>query len=308
MALSSLHKTYYGVKLLEAFLSNQGNSFEDLFSKIMKKVYKEQFHIVRPYGAQGDLKCDGYLESEKTVFQCYAPRQTDQKSMIAKINKDFPGAVKHWGDKMARWRFVHNDTDGLPPDVVQHIVTLNSENPDITVDHMGFDDVKAHVLKLTLENLEDLFGFAPSDAAFDNLDFEALRPVLESIAKEDPSPLPPIAPPSVQKLDANDFSEDVRELLSTGRRRLGLIRSFFETYPDPDFGEEIAQGFREKYDELKAKECPADEIYVHLQKFAGGLEGSARRQSAVLSILSYFFDSCDIFEDASDGFDVSMSS
>jgi hypothetical protein len=41
-----------------------------------------------------------------------------------------------------------------------------------------------------------------------------------------------------------------------------------------------------------------DEIFTELQTFAGGMDGVPSQQAAVLSVMSYFFERCDIFEDA----------
>ena len=63
-------------------------------------------------------------------------------------------------------------------------------------------------------------------------------------------------------------------------------------------GEEVAEGFRNRYRGLKAIGHTPDEIFADLQEFAGGMHGEPARQGAVLAVLSYFFERCDIFEDA----------
>jgi hypothetical protein len=49
---------------------------------------------------------------------------------------------------------------------------------------------------------------------------------------------------------------------------------------------------------LKSVGLGPDEIFGELQAFAGGMDREPSRQAAVLAVLSYFFESCDIFEDA----------
>src|SRR3546814_9637261 len=80
-------------------------------------------------------------------------------------------------------------------------------------------------------------------------------------------------------------------ILRQGRRREQLVEAFFAAWPDPDFGEEIAQAFRVRYQALKAAGLSADEIFGELQTFAGGMTGEPARQGAVLAVLSYFFRS-----------------
>ena len=298
MALKSLGNWFYSNQLEMQYCRATGEAFEEFFCDVMEKKHKTDFSTVRAYGNVGDKKCDGYLASQKTVYQCYAPRQTKLAVMLKKINADFPGAKVHWKEKMSRWRFVHNDMDGLPADVVQKLLDLNESEKDITVDEFKYAEMRELVLGLPLHDLEALLGFAPTELALDGLDFEQLRPVVEHIAKEEPPELPPIDAPSPQKLDANSFSSDIRSMLEAGRTRIGLVRDYFQKHSDPFLGEEIAQGFRERYSDLKSEGLTADQIYSELHQFAGGSGGSIQRSSAVLAILTYFFESCDIFENA----------
>lgn len=300
MTLDPVQRNHYGHRFELEFLKAHAQAFEDLFNRIMAHRYQSDFQPVRAYGNQGDKKSDGYLVSEKTVFQCYGPKETKQSEMLAKINGDYAGALEHWGERMRRWRFVHNDQDGLPPDVVQRLTDLNNNDDPVELDAFGYAELRERVFELNLQQLEDLFGYAPTRSALDELDFEALRPVLNAIARSEPPPTPPLSAPTAEKLSKNDISEDAANLLRQGRGRQRLVEGFFDSYPDPDFGEEIAQGFRDHYIKVKAQGASPDAIFTELQSFAGGMEGSPQRQAAVLAVLSYFFDSCDIFEDELD--------
>jgi hypothetical protein len=61
-------------------------------------------------------------------------------------------------------------------------------------------------------------------------------------------------------------------------------------------GERIAEAYRRRYARLQASDRSADEIFAHLQQYAGsGRE--PKQQNAALAVLSYFFERCDIFED-----------
>lgn len=300
MVLDPVQRYYYGYRFEVDFIKAEAQSFEDLFVRIMSHRYPGDFEAVRAYGNQGDKKADGYLASEKTVFQCYGPRTTKQSEMLAKIDNDYPGARAHWGSRMHRWRFVHNDQAGLPPEVVQRLTDLNVRDHPTKIDSLSYAELRELVFELKLNQLEDLFGHAPTRAALDGLDFAALRPVLHEISRREPPPAPPLSAPSVEKLSRNKISKDAADLLRQGRGRQRLVEEYFYSYSDPDFGEQIAQGFRDQYADLKAKGSSPDEIFAELQVFAGGMEGSPQRQAAVLAILSYFFDSCDIFEDNSE--------
>ena len=295
--MDSLQRAFFQMKFRIAFLERKGKAFEDLFSKIMGHAFPGDFQAVRPYGKRGDLKCDGYRVSDKTVFQCYAPSAMKLANLLAKMDQDFNGAVVHWDNRMSRWSFVHNDDDGLPADAIQKMVDLRTANPTIVLDQTGYPELFAAVMALPVPQLEDLFGSVPSQRTMAQLDYKALRPVVSLIQKLTPDDNPPLSAPSPAKLSANDLSDDAAELLRQGRRREPLVERFFNDWPDPSFGEEIAQGFRERYQALKTDGLSPDRIFTELQTFAGGMDGTPSHQAAVLAVMSYFFERCDIFED-----------
>lgn len=295
--MDDLQRAIFQLKFRNAFLERKGKEFEDLFSRIMGHAHPGDFQAVRPYGNRGDLKCDGYRASDKTVFQCYAPAAMKLSNLLAKVDEDFNGAVAHWGTRMEQWSLVHNEDDGLPADAIQKLVDLDKANPDVSLSQIGYPELFAIVMGLPVMQLEDLFGSVPTQRTMAQLDYEALRPVVTLIRKLDPDDNPPLSAPSSSKLRANDLSSDAAELLRQGRRREPLIERFFNDWPDPSFGEEIAQGFRERYQALKMKGLSPDAIFMELQIFAGGMNGTPSHQAAVLAVMSYFFERCDIFED-----------
>lgn len=280
-----------------AFLENKGTSFETLFSRIMAHAHPGDFEPVRPYGKLGDLKCDGYRASDKTVFQCYGPSTPTLEKLLAKMRRDFTGAVEHWGPHMERWSLVHNDDGGLPAPAIRLLADFRRDHPTLDLGQMAYAELLGVVMGLTIPQLEDLFGGVPSQRTMAALDFEALRPVITSIQRMEPGNDPPLTAPSPTKITANDLSHDAAGMLRQGRRREPLVEDFFDRYPDPSFAEEIAQGFRDHYAALRRDGLAAEAIFVALQDFAGGMSGSPARQAAVLAVMSYFFERCDIFED-----------
>jgi hypothetical protein len=291
-------RSFYGLKFENAFLRDKGKAFETLFARIMAHGFPGDFETVRPYGSKGDLKCDGFRASDGTVFQSYAPDTMKLEALLAKIEEDFSGARAHWGDHMRRWIFVHNDPRGLPAEAVRLLEDLRQANRSIDIATFAEAEMRVVVMGLALHQLEELFGSAPSQRTLERLDFAALRPVLIAIQRQPPPADPPLTAPSPLKLQNNALSEDAAGLLRQGRRRERLVQDFFDAWPDPAFGEAIAEGFRIRYQALKAVGLSPDAIFGELQAFAGGMEGEPAHQGAVLAVLSYFFERCDIFEDA----------
>ena len=182
--------------------------------------------------------------------------------MLAKIDGDYSGALKHWGERMHRWRFVHNDQDGLPPDVVQRLTDLNDNAVSVVVDAFGYAELRERVFELNLQQLEDLFGYAPTRTALDRLGFEALRPVLEEIATGGTASLCllylRLQPKNCQR---TTFQKTLPICFVKAAAASFSSKSFSVSYPDPDFGEEIAQGFRDRYAAVKAQGASPDEIF-----------------------------------------------
>lgn len=132
---------------LAAFLDRKGTAFETLFQEVMERVHPDDFRPVRAHGSIGDRKCDGYLESEQTVFQVYAPdRGWRLDRLLAKIEEDYLGACKHW-PAMQRWVFVHNVRDGLPADAVQLLEALPSRADGPPTGQWGYEELRRRAVR-----------------------------------------------------------------------------------------------------------------------------------------------------------------
>jgi hypothetical protein len=90
------------------------------------------------------------------------------------------------------------------------------------------------------------------------------------------------------------LSPAVEGLLKAGMSRADLVRKYFKL--KPTLQDQIAESFRTRYAELRESLSP-DHIFAELQRFAGGaLVPEPGTQSAVLAVLAFFFEECDIFE------------
>lgn len=62
-------QVYYEQRFRIQWLAAKGLAFQDLFASVMAKGHPEDFMPCRPWGSIGDRKNDGYLKSERTLFQ-----------------------------------------------------------------------------------------------------------------------------------------------------------------------------------------------------------------------------------------------
>jgi len=127
----------------------------------MAKAHPSDFMPCWPWGSVGDRKNDGYLKSERILFQVYTPNELKVSRTIAKIYTDFTEALPHWKDHFDTWVFVHNATDGLPPDVIASLLDLQKRHPQVNVTHWGFEELVLRFRTLSSDALRSRYGSPP---------------------------------------------------------------------------------------------------------------------------------------------------
>ncbi len=130
----NLSDAYYEQKFEIEFLRAKGDAFQTFFERVMGLAYKADFMPCRPWGREGDRKNDGYLKSERRLFQVYAPNEMDGARAKAKITEDFEGAKEHWRRHFDSWVFAHNATDGLPPHVQRLLLDFEVASPGVKIE------------------------------------------------------------------------------------------------------------------------------------------------------------------------------
>ncbi len=288
---------WFALRFQGVMFTKRGTAFQDFFADVMEAAHPGDFERVRPYGNKGDLKCDGLLRSHGRIFQVYAPRETKEPEMVAKIAIDFAGAKKHWKKEMRGWTFVHNDMEGLPPGVVKTIDGLQKRNKLVGIETWAHDRLQTVAMTVPRAKLVVMFWRPPQRQDFDRLTFDPLAKVLIAIRGQDPEPLDDIDPVSPKKLEANALGSAAADYLRLGRQREHLVQQYFDKHPNPTFGEEVATAFRDEYRRLRNDALDANAIFAALQEFAGGTtRGDTEHEAAVLAVMSYLFERCDIFE------------
>lgn len=294
--MDDFKRAFYEVTFERDFLKKTENSFQDFFSEIMEKCYPSDFIRVRPWGNVGDRKNDGYLKSQRILFQVYAPNEMEATKAIKKIDEDFRGALPYWQAHFDQWIFVHNSRNGLGPDVTKKLLDLAIINNLVRVLSWGYEELRIQVFNLNEVDLASLLGPAPSNKDMQNIGFKELEIVLRTIAQQVPSE-PDLRPVPPNKVASNALSNNVEMLLNTGMRKAHLVGRFFNEWHDPTFGDKMAEAFKHKYNSLRNSELLPDEIFAELIQFALGNQiKDAGYLASVTAVLAYFFEQCDIFE------------
>lgn len=284
------------------FLEAKGDGFQRLFEKLMAKAHPNDFMACRPWGNVGDRKNDGYLPSARTLFQSYAPNELSAAEAIKKIHEDFEGAKEHWEKYFGEWTFVHNAPDGrLGPHIIEALAKLAQENPQIKIGHCGWDEMLAKFRQLSLQDLESWFGPSLTMEANVNLGYSDLMAVLTHINVAPAPATSEVKDVSRGKIEANLLSAVVADFLKIGMQKSPLVMQFFDNWKNPVYGEQIASAFKSQYVALRDTVPPLhpDEIFGRLETWAGGVVNTTpAHKAAVLAVMAYLFDKCEIFEDA----------
>jgi hypothetical protein len=79
--------------------------------------------------------------------------------------------------------------------------------------------------------------------------------------------------------------------------RTDVVRDYLNQTPDKELAARVTSAFRNEYEGLKLQKLDPDDIFRGLRVFAQGQFVQApRTESAVLAVLAYLFEECDIFE------------
>lgn len=292
-----LQDAYYEQKFEIEFLRVKGDAFQTFFERLMGLAYKADFMACRPWGKHGDRKNDGFLKSERRLFQVYAPNEMSATIAKAKINEDFDGAKEHWGEHFDKWTFVHNATSGLPPHVQQLLLDYEAANTGVKLEPWCLEELRKIFRTLPIEDRESWFGPAPTEATKQNLGFTDLKVVLDRIAEQTLPPMTDVSDVPMGKIEANALSDAVARLLKEGMIKSRLVEEFLSQWHDETLGERLAESFKAEYARLRDDFSP-NQIFAELQSWAGGdHRGTPEHELAVLTVIAYYFERCDIFEE-----------
>lgn len=288
---------HYALVMRNRYLEATAFAFQDFVVDILERRHPGDFDRVRPTGNIGDRKCDGRIRSSSTIIACYGPRQMVPTEVVRKIKSDFAGALKQWPD-MKGWRFVHNDRDGLGPDVVKALDGLQADHPEVKIEVWGFNELKQEALRLSESDLIELYGYPPGGT--EQVTIASLIPVIEHVGRLATPAATAVRAVPPNKVAYNELSDDVQALLGIGMRKVDVVRKYFDEYHDPKLGDEVAEALRRHYEEYRERGLSPDEIFGELQSIASGSSGlhqGAAHQNAVYAVLAFYFEECDVFEE-----------
>lgn len=293
-------------------LDKMGNEFQSLFWDIMSCAYSD-FQKVKPHGNRGDSKNDGYHTSNGTYYQVYAPAELriNEAKAISKLKQDFEGLKVFWDShlKINKFCYVLNDKyKGISPNLNTCLLDLAKENPDIEFKFFLAKELEDEFMSLSEDNMTAIIGLIPAPEKIETIDFSILTEIINYILeKQKPSNLHENLNSTefIEKIKFNNLNTNISNLLRVANFQAGALDEFFSlnsNYTKKELRDIFVEYYEEGKEKIEDCDIKNDLVFSHiLDKTCTELIESRPDQAkyiqdAALVLISYYFESCDIFE------------
>lgn len=280
-----------------------GNSFESFFHDLMA-LCVPGFVDVRTAGKLGDQSSDGLGLFEHKLYACYAPETVDAKATIRKFQSDLRGAMAKRAGQFTTFVFVHNDVRGVHPETSAALAQARNDHPGITLELMGVRHFRDMLGKQDCQDVEALLQQQLPLQYAVAVGLQEMEELLADLAlsRVPEASLPDVEKVSTYKLRYSELTEDSQSELRSGMRFSSMISDYYQQRIDITERDEVAARFHSEYLEAARSGLGPEDILLRIRQFlAGNRVTSAPKYRAQTAVLAYFFESCDIFENAPDG-------
>ena len=279
-------------------LKADGQAFEDIFTSIMNYA-KADFRSIKPWGNIGDRKNDGYIRTKGIFYQVFAPEDIRKSyvGVVKKIKRDFAGLLSQW-ENIKEFYFVVNDKrKGVNADCEQAIQDIKT---DYNLREAGFltvKDLENILFKLDDDQIFGIVGNIPDPALIKRLNYSILKEVIGYIMR---LPLTSgkqaniVLPDWDEKIKFNNLTDPVAKLLNHGYFQIHSLEEYLSN--NSDF---LADSLRDKMNDIYIQEKlqkDGDKLFWAIVNSASP-KASQMYQTAVIVIMSKYFESCDIFKE-----------
>lgn len=277
-----------------------GNAFQDFFQDMMT-LCVPGFVDVRTHGNLGDRASDGLDLHDARLYACYAPETVDPVATIRKFRSDLAGAVKKRSGQFTTFVFVHNDVRGLHPELSVELAKARSAYPSISFEVMGFRHFRD---MLGQQNSQDVEAVLKTQLPMQHtiaVGLQEMEELLADLATKRISDAAqvPIETVSAHKLLYSDLTRDTQAELRNGMRYSAMISDYYQRRIDITERDEVAARFHTEYLDAVGNGLDPEDVLLRMREFlAGNRASTAPRYRAQTAVLAYFFESCDIFENA----------
>ncbi len=280
-------------------LKADGQFFEDIFTSIMN--YSDpDFRSIKPWGNIGDRKNDGYIQNKGIFFQVFAPEDIRKSypTVISKLKNDFSGLLTQWNQPVNEFYFVLNDKyKGINADSEMSMVDIIKSNGLQKGGFKTAKDLENLLFLLNDDQIQAIAGHIPDPAKTKTLDYSILNEVISFIMNISlPKGETPIInlPDWEEKIEFNNLSKATTHYLNNGYIQVHSLEYYLAN--NSNF---LADDLRDKLNDIYIKEKTqylGDELFWDIVEKASP-KNEQIYQSAVIVIMSKYFESCYIFEE-----------
>jgi hypothetical protein len=139
------------------------------------------------------------------------------------------------------------------------------------------ESLKKHMPNVTFAELDVLVTYLMAIPTLENEDYITIVPPKEKIEK-------------------NDLSSEVENLITIGMIKVNQVKEYLNNHTDIQVKERLRAGFVNNYRELN-KWLQGDALFYALLDFASNSSPDFKYKTAGLSVLTYFFEVCEVFEE-----------
>jgi hypothetical protein len=104
--------------------------------------------------------------------------------------------------------------------------------------------------------------------------------------------------PPAEKMKRNGLTNQTNILFSMGLCKRNEVRDFIQHVAkiDPDFPDRLKEGFVAEYNKFREQDFHGDGLFEVMREFASNGKTDFTQQAAGLAVLTYLFETCEIFE------------
>ena len=265
--------------------------------------YEPEYMTIKTQGKFGDRKNDGYIPSKGIYFQVYSPESIEARDAISKIEEDLEGLMKYWDKicKVKEYNFVVNDKyAGVYPSINAKILE-EGQKYNINAKLLLANHLENIFFKLKDEEIAEILGSIIT-VPIENLSFSSLNEVIEGIMNlpiKDTENL--ILPAEMEeKIKFNNLNKQIEDILNQHSIYTGQLEEYFSNKGDFE-REKVQQILSKIYEESKSEIDNGDRDanslrFFYIVKKITPEKASVSIINAVYILMSYYFESCDIFQ------------
>lgn len=299
----------FKVLVLEA----DGQRYQDLFVRVMTKR-NTGFRTIKPAGRSvGDQGNDGYIANTGCYYQVYAPEKPDQKAADAasKAKRDFQRIKEKWVKTASinEYYFVFNDKfKGSYPQIEHALAEIKQENNLKVSEPFLAKDLEREFLMLSEDDMMDVLrGPIPRPEHIEDIDYAIFTGILQHIVDDyerstifDKLEVPDF----YQKIKFNRISSMVESLFNHGSYQRNAIEEYFQRtgeFSRRDVRDRLATVYQESKEQISeyALDEDGDHIFFTMLNTIAQ-DGKRSIQDAIIALIAFFFETCDVFEEPVD--------